>query len=67
MLSNILPDLELAFTTVTINKGEKKKKKQFEALQGFLVLAMCHRLSISWHFYEVAIMKVRLNVQDIYV
>lgn len=70
MLSNTLADLELGHKMVTINKeGERvrKKKNSSEPLQGFQVLAMCHRLSGPWRFYEVTIMKVRLNAQDTYI
>jgi hypothetical protein len=55
---------------VTINKeGGREREKKFssETLQGFQVLAMCHRLSSPWRFYEVTIMKVRLNAQDTYI
>lgn len=68
MLSNTLADLELGHRMVTINKeGEREKKISSETLQGFQILAMCHRLSSPWRFYEVTIMKVRLNAQDTYI
>lgn len=66
----MLADLELGHKMVTINKeGEEREREKFssETLQGFQVLAMSRRLSSPWRFYEVTVMKVRLNAQDTYI